>query len=68
MKSEERNNGVFKEDRSWISRALILMMADILIVNAAFFFALLVRFDFRYSMIPAEYLNHFIWYAPDSQP
>ncbi len=64
MKSEERNNGVFKEDRSWISRALILMMADILIVNAAFFFALLVRFDFRYSMIPAEYLNHFIWYAP----
>ncbi len=64
MKSEEQEKRIFHEDRSWIVRALILMFIDIIIVNFSFFFALLVRFDFRYSQIPMEYLGHFIRYAP----
>ncbi len=64
MKSEEQEKRIFHEDRSWIVRALILMFIDIIIVNFSFFFALLVRFVFRYSQIPMEYLGHFIRYAP----
>lgn len=64
MKNGEVSNGNFSEDHSWITRALILMLIDIVIVNVSFFIALMVRFDFRYTQIPAEYLNHFIRYAP----
>ena len=41
-----------------------LMLYDILAVNGAYLFALFLRFDFRFSMIPDEFLQGFIHFAP----
>lgn len=41
-----------------------LVIYDILAVNIAYFLALWVRFDCRFSMIPDEYLSAFVKFAP----
>lgn len=41
-----------------------LMIYDALAVNAAYFLALWVRFDCRFSMIPEEYLGPFFKFSP----
>jgi len=41
-----------------------LIVYDILAVNAAFFLALWVRFDCVYSMIPIEYMDAYLQFAP----
>lgn len=41
-----------------------LALYDILAVNFAFFFALWLRFDCRFSEIPAHYLSAFLQFAP----
>lgn len=43
---------------------LYLLIFDMFAVNFAYFFGLWLRFDFRYSQIPPEYLNAFIRFAP----
>ena len=43
-----------------IPRSFLLVIADVLTVLFAYFFALLLRFDFRFSMIPEEYLDGFL--------
>lgn len=48
----------------WQVINLALMAYDILAVNLAFFLALWLRFDCRYSQIPAEYLSPYMKFTP----
>lgn len=48
----------------WQVIAVYLILYDIVVVNAAYFFALWVRFDCRYSAIPKEYLSASLMFAP----
>ena len=43
---------------------LFLILYDVLAVNASYFFALWVRFECRFSLIPEEYLLAFSQFAP----
>ena len=43
---------------------LLLIAYDVIAVNAAYFLALLVRFDMKYSAIQEMYLNAFLRFAP----
>lgn len=44
--------------------AILLMGYDIVAVSAAYFFALMLRFEFRFSMIPQEYFDAWLRFAP----
>ncbi len=48
----------------WLTKSLYLVLYDILMVNAAYFFALWLRFDLHYTQIPREYLDAFFRFAP----
>ena len=48
----------------WQVINLGLFVYDIFVVNAAFFLALMLRFDFRYSEIPTYYLEPYMQFAP----
>lgn len=48
-----------KRIRHWNIIAALLIVYDLLAINGAYFGALLLRFDFRFSMIPTQYLN--VW-------
>jgi FlaA1/EpsC-like NDP-sugar epimerase len=48
----------------WKKIAVYLVLYDIAAVNFAYFFALLIRFDLRYSSIPLDYLQSFLHFAP----
>ena len=48
----------------WKIIAGCMVVYDIIAVNAAYFLALLLRFDFRYSFIPSQYLVPFFRFAP----
>ena len=48
----------------WQIISLMLIIYDIFTINCAFFLPLWFRFDCQYSMIPEEYLNTFIAFAP----
>ena len=58
--------------RKWKSRgvqpwhivSILLMVFDILTVNGAYFAALWLRFDFRFSLIPEVYLDHWLHFTP----
>lgn len=51
-------------DKQWIVRALMLAFVDICCVASAFFFALMIRFEFVYSRIPMEYLDNYLYVMP----
>ena len=53
-----------KSKLQWIYKALILCMADILIVMGSYFMALVMRFDFRIERIPEEYIAGYLWSMP----
>lgn len=53
-----------KRKLQWIYKALLLCMADIAIVMASYFMALVMRFDFRIDMIPKEYIVGYLWSMP----
>ncbi|MDE7328070.1 MAG: polysaccharide biosynthesis protein [Lachnospiraceae bacterium] len=53
-----------KRFHHWEFVAFYLLIYDILAVNIAYFVALWLRFDLRYSMIPADYMAAFIKFAP----
>lgn len=59
MEKEQNKRGV---GPLW--RRICLVVLDILIVNAAVFFALMIRFDFCWTEVPAVYVNRFLWYMP----
>ena len=48
----------------WIHKAMLLAFIDIIIILAAYLAALLIRFDFLFSQIPAEYIEAYIWSMP----
>ena len=48
----------------WHIIALFLVIYDILAVNGAYLAALWMRYDFRFSMIPAEYLSAWLKFVP----
>ena len=50
--------------RHWKIIAVYLLIYDVLVINASWFFGLLLRFDLRYSSIPPEYLNAYLKFAP----
>ena len=43
-----------KMDRKWLSRVLIIMLADILGILGSYLLALWARFDLHFMDIPAE--------------
>ena len=48
----------------WELIAFCLALYDAVVVNVAYFFALLLRFDMRYSAVPPAYLYAFLKFAP----
>lgn len=73
MKSNKKRMGeekiimeqkIQKRKLQWIYKALLLCMADIVIVMASYFMALVMRFDFRIEMIPEEYIAGYLWSMP----
>lgn len=53
-----------KKLKHWQKVSLIIGIFDIFAVNMAYFFALLLRFDFEYTKISSFYLDAFIKFAP----
>jgi FlaA1/EpsC-like NDP-sugar epimerase len=73
VKNQEETDSSFKQKRKSENRARIehwklvcifLYAYDIVAVNVSYFIALWMRFDFRYSTIPAECINAFLHFAP----
>ena len=60
----KKHNKFLKRFEHWHIIAVLLMLYDIVVVNAAYFFALWVRFDCLFSEIPQEYLRVFCIFAP----
>lgn len=48
----------------WWARALILALLDVILIAGSYFMALLLRFDFSYSHIPAQYIQGYVWSLP----
>ncbi len=48
----------------WMWIAFILAVYDAVAVSVAYFFALLIRFDFRYSVIPPLYMECYLRFLP----
>ena len=53
-----------KRLQHWNMIAICLVLYDMLAVSAAYFAALLLRFDMRFSMIPPEYFKPWLDFAP----
>ena len=47
-------------DRKWLSRVLIIMLADILGILGSYLLALWARFDFHFMDIPPEFLQGYL--------
>lgn len=65
--NKENTSTKKKRDRRllhWQNVTFFLVVYDILAVTASYFFALLLRFDLRFSMIPISYLEAWIKFAP----
>ena len=48
----------------WMQRAFLIAVADVLSVLAAYFAALVLRFDLRPWNIPEQYLAGYCWSMP----
>ena len=53
-----------KVQQSWLLRALLIMLLDIMVIGAAFFSAFLLRFDFQFSVVMETYLYSFLLVVP----
>ena len=65
--STAEDDGRFGRSRPlahWRVVALYLIIFDIIAINAAYFLALLFRFDFNFSSIPEYYLFSFVKFTP----
>ena len=60
---EKRSNLGF-DNKAWVLRALFVMVLDIIGVYAAYFCALLFRFDFSYGGIPQQYYTGYLCLMP----
>ena len=61
MKRSTKNK--FKVEH-WHKVAALMVLYDVVAVNAAYFLALWIRFDCVYSSIPEDYLSAFLHYIP----
>jgi FlaA1/EpsC-like NDP-sugar epimerase len=48
----------------WMEISAFLVFYDVVAVTLAYFLALLIRFDFRFSMIPVVYFQSWMYFAP----
>ena len=55
---------MFKKFQHWHMIAAFLMIYDAIAVNLSYLSALLLRFDFRYSMVPEEFIRAFVRFTP----
>lgn len=53
-----------KKFEHWELIALYLIIYDVIVVNASYFFALMLRFDLKFSTIPPMYLHALIRFSP----
>ena len=53
-----------KKIEHWQMIALYLVVYDVIAINFSYFFGLWLRFDLRFTSIPAEYLSAFFKFAP----
>ena len=60
---KKNDKPVFKLEH-WHFVSFLLMIYDVIAVNAAYFFSLWVRFDCTYSAIPVEYIKAFVYFSP----
>ena len=61
-KTAQNGHGFHLEHQHYIG--VLLILYDMIAVNLAFFFALWLRFDLQYTLIPKLYLNTFLHFAP----
>ena len=50
--------------RQWLSNAFFMAVYDAVAISASYFFALMLRFDFRYTKIPEYYLRPYWNFMP----
>ena len=66
--TRQHNNGkhfnLGFDNKSWVLRALFVMVLDIIGVYVAYFCALLFRFDFSYGGIPENYFTGYLCLMP----
>ena len=65
--NNEKNNILIRPHKlieHWHKIAFFMMLYDVLVVNAAYFIALILRFDLKYSAIPKNYLSAYMHFAP----
>lgn len=62
-KTEQKRGNETRKYNGRIAMALLLVY-DVLAVNASYFCALWLRFDCRFSMIPKEYFSAFLRFTP----
>lgn len=61
MEMEGQKKG---RDYVWMRRAFVLLFLDVVSVIISYGLALLLRFDFQFSLIPTEYLEGYFWSMP----
>ncbi len=59
-----KKESLWQRFRHWRKIALLLILYDIVASNLAYFLALWVRFDGRFSMIDPHFMDAFVGYAP----
>ncbi len=59
IKKYEEEKGI-----RWIWKALVFAITDALIIIFSYFAALMLRFDFAFSLIDEQYLVGFVWSMP----
>ncbi|MDD7543171.1 MAG: nucleoside-diphosphate sugar epimerase/dehydratase [Peptoniphilaceae bacterium] len=55
---------MFRQSGQYRSKLAFFLLLDILIVNVAFFGAMWIRFDFRYTLVPYLLTQHMMHWAP----
>lgn len=60
----QKRKDISRGSREWLIRAMVLGVMDVLTVLAAYFFALLLRFDFHYAAIDQRYLLEYFHSMP----
>lgn len=64
VNNQKRKRGRRRRLQHWQMITLFLLVYDLCAVNAAYFLALWLRFDLRFTMIPNGYLQSFLHFAP----
>ena len=63
-KTTENKSRYHMSFKSWITRASVIFVADMVIVVFSYFMALLFGFDFKFETIPENFLYMYSWLMP----